>query len=217
MQMQLIKSPEYPIQKSEILKPNDCKRSNWKKKDRGGIWHLTNEQVESMLKASRQHGRKEHRHRNYTMVLLMWQHGLRVNEMCKMTWAKIELDGLKPTIFINRLKDSSSGYHPLTGESVRALRRLKSDPTANSKYVFVSHFDRPINSRWVYTIVQRLGEAAKIPIPTSPHMLRHACGYKLINEGCNTRIIQDYLGHKQINNTEKYTALSINKFDGIWK
>jgi site-specific recombinase XerD len=43
-------------------------------------------------------------------------------------------------------------------------------------------------------------------------MLRHACGYKLANDGHDTRAIQAYLGHRNIQNTTRYTALAPQRF-----
>jgi len=51
----------------------------------------------------------------------------------------------------------------------------------------------------------------------NPHMLRHACGFKLANEGHDTRSLQHYLGHKNIQHTVRYTELTSNRFDKFWK
>jgi hypothetical protein len=49
-----------------------------------------------------------------------------------------------------------------------------------------------------------------------PHMLRHVCGYKLANQGVDTRTLQDYLGHRNIQHTVRYTKLSESKFKNLW-
>ena len=66
-------------------------------------------------------------------------------------------------------------------------------------------------------MVQRAGVAAKFPFTVHPHMLRHACGYKLANEGKDTRAIQLYMGHRRIDNTVIYTQLSATRFKDFWK
>ena len=66
-------------------------------------------------------------------------------------------------------------------------------------------------------MVVRLGESAKIPFPVHPHMLRHACGYKLANQGVDTRSLQHYLGHKNIQHTVRYSELSPNRFKDFWR
>jgi len=66
-------------------------------------------------------------------------------------------------------------------------------------------------------LVQRLRKAAKMPFPIHPHMLRHACGYKLANQGVDTRSLLHYLGHKNIQHTVRYTELSPDRFRDFWK
>ena len=50
-----------------------------------------------------------------------------------------------------------------------------------------------------------------------PHMLRHACGYKLANDGHDTRSLQAYLGHKNIQHTVRYTELAPTRFKDFWR
>ena len=66
-------------------------------------------------------------------------------------------------------------------------------------------------------LVQRLGEAAKMPFPIQPHMLRHACGFKLANDGHDTRASQHYLGHKNIQHTVRYTDMAPDRFKEFWR
>ena len=85
--------------------------------------------------------------------------------------------------------------HPIRGDEMRALRKLRHDYPRNAQ-VFVSERGGPISPIGFHRLVQRLGEAAKMPFPIHPHMLRHACGFKLANDGHDTRALQHYLGHK---------------------
>ena len=68
-----------------------------------------------------------------------------------------------------------------------------------------------------YRLIQRLGEAAKMPFPMHPHMLRHACGFKLANDGHDTRALQHYLGHKNIQHTVRYTDMAPDRFKDFWR
>jgi type 1 fimbriae regulatory protein FimB/type 1 fimbriae regulatory protein FimE len=63
----------------------------------------------------------------------------------------------------------------------------------------------------------RLGKAAKMPFSIHPHMLRHAGGFKLANDGQDTRALQHYLGHKNIQHTVRYAELSPERFKNFWK
>jgi integrase len=54
-------------------------------------------------------------------------------------------------------------------------------------------------------------------IPSAPHKLRHAAGYKLANQGVDTRSSQHYLGHKNIQHTTRYTELAADRFKNFWR
>src|SRR5262249_58462653 len=73
------------------------------------------------------------------------------------------------------------------------------------------------STRSLQGTAQRLGEAAKMPFPIHPHMLRHACGFKLANDGHDTRALQHYLGHKNIQHTVRYTEMAPDRFKDFWR
>src|SRR5258708_369108 len=54
-------------------------------------------------------------------------------------------------------------------------------------------------------------------ISAHPHMLRHACGFKLANDGHDTRALQHYLGHKNIQHTVRYTEMASDRFKDFWR
>ncbi len=105
--------------------------------------------------------------------------------------------------------------HPLRSPELRALRALHRDYTDTS-YVFVSERKAPLSTRSIRHIIARAGELAGIPFPVHPHQLRHACGYYLAASGHDTRAIQDYLGHKNIHHTVRYTQMSPQRFENFW-
>jgi Phage integrase family len=82
----------------------------------------------------------------------------------------------------------------------------------DSAYVFVSERKTPLCADAVRKIVGRPGREAGIEFPVHPHMLRHATGYKLANDGQDTRAIQHYLGHRNIQHTTRYTELAADRF-----
>jgi type 1 fimbriae regulatory protein FimB/type 1 fimbriae regulatory protein FimE len=65
-------------------------------------------------------------------------------------------------------------------------------------------------------MVQRTGQAAKLPFQVHPHMLRHSTGYKLANDGHDTRSLAHYLGHRNLQSTARYTALALDRFAKFW-
>ena len=66
-------------------------------------------------------------------------------------------------------------------------------------------------------MIERAGEAAKLPFPVHVHMLRHSTGYALANRGMDTRRLQHFLGHASITNTVRYTAMSPEPFKDVWR
>jgi type 1 fimbriae regulatory protein FimB/type 1 fimbriae regulatory protein FimE len=73
--------------------------------------------------------------------------------------------------------------HPLTGTELSALRRLKREQEPG-RYVFMSERGAPISAAGFRRMTERLGRTAKMPFSMHPHMLRHATGFKLANQGC---------------------------------
>src|SRR5262249_32928650 len=75
----------------------------------------------------------------------------------------------------------------------------------------------PATPAWFLRMIQRTGKAAKLPFPIHPHMLRHSTGYKLANQGEDTRSLAHYLGHRNLQSTARYTALAPDRFAKFWK
>ncbi len=174
--------------------------------------YLTEKEVEKLASAARQLGR--HGHRDYALITLAFRHGLRVSELVALRWDMIDLS--QGLLHVSRLKNGVDSTHPLRGPEIRMLRKLRRD-YPDSPYVFKTERNGPLTASSVRKIVARAGEKAKLGIPIHPHMLRHSTGFKLANEGHDTRAIQLYLGHKNIQHTVRYTELSSNRFNGFWK
>lgn len=164
-----------------------------------------------MIGAARKVGR--HGVRDSAIILLMFRHGLRTAEVVALKWSQIDFAG--GYIEIRRVKHGHDSLHPLRSPELRALRTLQRDyPQTN--YVFASERQTALSPRTVRHIVARAGKLAGIPFPVHPHQLRHACGYYLASQGHDTRAIQDYLGHKNIHYTVRYTQMSPQRFENFW-
>ncbi len=117
---------------------------------------------------------------------------------------------------MRRAKNGADSTHPLTGKEIRALRQLRRENLA-SRFVFNTERGGPVTRAWFLKLLNRLSVVAKLPFQAHPHMLRHACGFKLANDGVDTRALQHYLGHKNIQHTVRYTELRSDRFNGFWK
>jgi type 1 fimbriae regulatory protein FimB/type 1 fimbriae regulatory protein FimE len=171
--------------------------------------YLTEKEVDRLIKATRKRGRNGAR--DAAAILLAYRHGLRATELCSLRWSQIDLRNGR--LHVNRAKGGIESVHPLHGPELRALRSLQQ----GSPYVFVTEGGTPVTPTWFLRMVQRTGVAAKLPFPVHPHMLRHSTGYKLANDGQDTRSLAHYLGHRNLQSTARYTALAPDRFAKFWK
>ncbi|MGK7934620.1 MAG: tyrosine-type recombinase/integrase [Xenococcaceae cyanobacterium] len=173
--------------------------------------YLRSSEIKAMIRAAKKIGR--HGVRDGAIILLMFRHGLRTAELVALKWTQIDLAG--GYIEIHRVKHGRNSIHPLRSPELRALRQIQRD-YADTSYVFVSERKAPLSTRSVRHIVARAGEIAGLPFQVHPHQLRHGCGYYLAAQGHDTRAIQDYLGHKNIHHTVRYTQMSPQRFENFW-
>ena len=173
--------------------------------------YLRSPEVKAMIRAAKKVGR--HGIRDGGIILLMFRHGLRTAELVALKWTQIDLAG--GYIEVHRVKHGRDSIHPLRSPELRALRQIQRDYTDTS-YVFVSERKAPLSTRSIRHIIARAGELAGLPFQVHPHQLRHACGYYLAAQGHDTRAIQDYLGHKNIHHTVRYTQMSPKRFENFW-
>jgi site-specific recombinase XerD len=117
-----------------------------------------------------------------------------VSELCDVQWNQI--DFTTGVIHVRRLKGSVPSTQPLTGREMRALRKLQRDGDKNP-FVFVNERKEPFSPAGFARMLQRATVKAGLGIKVHPHNLRHACGYKLANDGVDTRSLQVWLGHKK--------------------
>ena len=135
---------------------------------------------------------------------LIYRHGLRASEATGLRWSQIDLDN--GTVHITRLKGSNDSTHSIDRDELRDLRKLRQ--TVTGLYVFETERGGPLSVGVLQDIVRKAGLLAKLDVAAHPHMLRHAAGYYLANNGTDTRLIQAHLGHKDIRHTVRYTELS---------
>jgi integrase len=174
--------------------------------------YLTEAEVERLMEIA---GRNRHGHRDATMVLMAFRHGLRASELVDLRWDQVEFAA--GTLHVRRLKQGTPSTHPLLGDELRALRRLHREQEPKSPFVFTSERGAPFSTAGFARMIERAGTQAKLGFKAHPHMLRHACGYALANMGHDTRALQAYLGHRNIQHTVRYTELSPIRFKNFWR
>jgi integrase len=174
--------------------------------------YLTPAEVEKLIKAAKD-GR--YGHRDATLILVAFRHGLRAAEICDLEWSQVEF-GRSASLHVRRVKNGTPSVHPLRGDEIRALRELRRQ-FPDSGYVFASERGGPFVTDAINLLVKRIGARAGLAFPVHVHMLRHACGYALANKGHDTRAIQGWLGHRSIQHTVRYTELSPTRFKDFWR
>ena len=174
--------------------------------------YLTETEVARLIDQAKDN---RHGHRNATMILVAYRHGLRVSELVDLRWNQIDFD--KATLAVRRVKSGTPATHPILGDEMRALRRLQREQDPRSPFVFTSERAAPFTTAGFARLVERAGAAARLGFKVHPHMLRHACGFTLANKGHDTRALQAYLGHRNIQHTVRYTELSPQRFKDFWR
>jgi integrase len=197
------------IKKRTVAMPRRPKNKDLRTRE-----HLTEDEVKRLLAAV-----KKNRHglRDHTMVLVAFRHGLRASEVVDLRWDQIHFE--TASLHVRRLKNGTPSVHPLSGEEMRALRKLKREnPT--SPFVFLSEREggTPFTRAGFAAIVKRAGKAAGLDsLRPHAHMLRHSTGYSRANAGKDTRALQAYLGHKNIQHTVRYTEMAADRFKDFWR
>jgi site-specific recombinase XerD len=209
-----MKSPHLKLVKSAVLRPvaTTSRKSNTAYRVRE---HLTEAEMDKLFVALR---RNRHAQRDWLVGLLIYRHGLRVSEACDLRWD--DIDFAKRTIDVRRLKGSHDSRHYLERDELiglRALQRHYAKRAVKSSYLFVNERGHPFGRMGIARMIERAGEAARLPFPIHVHMIRHSTGYALAAKGVDTRRLQHFLGHASITNTVRYTAMSPEPFKDIWR
>ena len=215
-----MKSAHFKLGESTVLRPVKDKRRNPKAGRQSNMAyrvreHLTEAEMDKLLATLKRNRRG---HRDWLIALMIYRHGLRVSEACDLRWNDLDLP--KRTIIVRRLKGSNDSTHYLERDELaglKALQRSYAKQGIKSAWVFVNERCEPFGRMGIARMIERAGEAAKLPFPVHVHMVRHSTGYALANRGMDTRRLQHFLGHASITNTVRYTAMSPEPFRDIWR
>src|SRR5215813_6198338 len=200
----------------KLVTPTTKKRTVTPRRRRNGDLrtreYLTEAEVERLMTAAR---KNRYGHRDATMILVAYRHGLRVSELVDLRWDQV--DFRTATLHVRRVKQGTPSTHPILGDELRALRRLQREQEPKSPFVFTSERGAPFTTAGFARMIERAGSEAKLAFKVHPHMLRHACGFALASKGHDTRALQAYLGHKNIQHTVRYTELAPGRFKDFWR
>lgn len=199
--------PNVPSQSSsneKLVKP--------KNSDRRSREYLRPSEVKRLIAAVKTVGRNKLR--DELLLEMMYRHGLRVSEAVHLRWSDVDFETAR--IHVRRIKNGNDSVQPIYPDELKLLKKYKKATKHQTPWIFMSERGTVMSDDVVRTIVLRAGEIAGFDFPLHPHMLRHSCGYALAEKGTDTRRIQDYLGHKCITHTVRYTQLAPNRFDGLW-
>jgi integrase len=188
----------------------------WNESRRPRGEHLTREEIDALVDAAGKIGRN--RLRDTTLIWVGFVHGMRVSELASLKLEQYELKAGRLTV--TRVKNGRTSIHPVETRERVAIRKLGCD--RRTGLVFTSERGGALSSSSILKIITRAGQLALgkdgeplISFKVHPHMLRHSCGYWLNEQGQGIRAIQDWLGHKNIRHTERYTALSPKAFQSF--
>jgi|JI10StandDraft_1071094.scaffolds.fasta_scaffold252249_1 site-specific recombinase XerD len=160
------------------------------------------------------------------MIRMMFRHGLRLREALDMKLEQIDIENGR--IYIRRLKNGVDTFHYFHRDDLKYLRLwmqertrilkkyAESIPLDTACLFFFSSTGKRLSSDAVQKLLKTLGQKAGFSFRVHPHMLRHSCGYALANRMMDTRNLQDYLGHRNISQTVKYTASNPARFARVW-
>jgi type 1 fimbriae regulatory protein FimB/type 1 fimbriae regulatory protein FimE len=186
----------------------------WSKKRRPRGEHLTLTEIGYLMKAAEKHGR--HGERNAAIIWIGFVHALRVRELAELQLEQYDFRTGK--VRINRLKKGLDSDHTIDSDEKKMIRRLVGDRRTGR--VFVNERGKAFDFSTLKKMIVQAGELAvdeqgepAFNFQVHFHMLRHACGYWLNEQGKKFRAIQEWMGHVNGRHTERYTKNASDVFD----
>ena len=145
--------------------------------------------------------------RDKAIFLVAYEHGLRACEIGILRLEDINLDSAR--IRIERVKNSQGGEYLLQPNELKVIKAwLRQRKNANP-YLFPSIRGSPISRRTLDYHIKRYGAIAGIPPEKRHfHVLKHSIATHLLEAGADIRFVQDWIGHKNIQNTVVYTQIT---------
>lgn len=150
--------------------------------------------------------------RDKAIFLLAYRHGLRISEIGILRNSDVDMS--RGRIRITRLKNSQDGEHPLQVDEMKALRAWFKERKDQTPFLFPSARGYPISKRTLDYLMRRYAKKANLPPDKWHfHVLKHSIATHLLDAGGGIRFVQDWIGHKNIENTVIYAHLSHHALD----
>jgi integrase len=144
-----------------VVAPTEVKRTVPPKRSKNAELrtreHFTPDEVEALIEAARGN---RYGHRDATMILLTYRHGLRAAEVCDLRWDQVDFNGA--VLHVRRVKNGTPSTHPIQGDELRALRRLQRE-SPTSPFVFVSERGSPFTTAGFARMIERAAAGAGRP------------------------------------------------------
>lgn len=174
--------------------------------------YVTPAEASRLFDAAGQAGRNSVRDK--TLLMMMYYHGLRASEAASLQWT--DISWTTEELSVQRVKNGRHAVHPIPGRELRQLRSWKREHDNPAGHLFRSERGGPLSTDTIGRVTERAGVIAGIGFHVHPHMLRHGCGFALAANRTDTRRIQAYLGHANIQSTVIYTALAPGQFKNLF-
>jgi len=166
--------------------------------------YLTEDECRTLITAARQRGGR-YGLRDALAIRMCWRHGLRVSELVALRWDHVEWETARLTV--HRAKGSIDSTHPIGGDELRDLLALRRTQETGCQFIFMNERRAPMTASGFRQMLSTVGATCGLR-HVHPHMLRHSCAFFLADCRGDVRVMQDWLGHANVQNTVRYTALA---------
>ena len=174
--------------------------------------YLTEAEVEKLIAAA---GANRYGHRDATLILLAYRHGLRAAELVSLRWDSV--DFVHGRLHVARVKSGAPAVHPLTGRELRALRRLKREQRPVSPFVATTERGAPFSTAGFRQMLARAWAGGRLRVPGSPAHAAPCLRLCPRQQGDRHALAAGLLGHKNITHTVRYTELAPGRFRDFWE
>jgi type 1 fimbriae regulatory protein FimB len=163
---------------------------------------LDPDEAHRLIEAAGLRGR--HPFRDKVLVGLIYRHGMRSSEGVNLRWSEIDLHGGVLHIASVNGGDADRTHH-LADDELRDLHRLREQATGS--YVFETTRGIPLTVEALQSIIREAGKLAKLDVRSFPDMLRRSTAFALVNDGVDKRLVQAFLGQKDVRRSAPDSAI----------